>query len=268
MHYKFKFPRSTNRKQTQASAHDVMCAWLKGFILAHCRVFIKIGEHRGLSLIKFASYFKGLTDYKRRSQWPRDLRRRSTAAPQLRLWVRISPRAWLFVSCECCVLSGRVLRNSPITRPEETYRLVRRCVGSRNLVNEEALPHWGAVAQNKKTVTSDWQWRNYSSMPDYVSSLLYVFISHNPPTSLFVTYPIRAFRMFPSFQCFIGHGWTCADPTTDVILGILTGLEVIPDREQINPTGCKANYFYILSTSVLLEGTHWKVWNCVSKPQF
>jgi hypothetical protein len=123
MHYKFKFPRFTNRKQTQPSAHDVMCAWLKVFILSHCEVFIKTGEQRGLSLIKFASYFKGLTDYKRRSQWPRDLRRRSMAAHQLRLWVRIPPRAWLFVSCECCVLSGRVLRNGPITRPEESYRL-------------------------------------------------------------------------------------------------------------------------------------------------
>jgi len=42
-----------------------------------------------------------------RSQWPRDLRRRSTAARLLRSWVRIPPRAWMFVCCECCVLSGR-----------------------------------------------------------------------------------------------------------------------------------------------------------------
>ena len=243
MHYKFKFPRFTNRKQTQPSAHDVMCAWLKGFILSHCEVFIKTGEQRGLSLIKFASYFKGLTDYKRRSQWPRDLRRRSMAARHLRLWVRIPPRAWLFVSCECCVLSGRVLRNGPITRPEESYRLW--CVVVWYLETSwmrRPCPTGGLSRKTKKkTVKSDWQWRNYSRMPDYVSSLLYVVISHNQLTSLFVTYPIRAFRMLPSFQCFIGPGWTCADPTSDVILGILTELEVIPDREPINPTGCKAN---------------------------
>ena len=33
---------------------------------------------------------------KRRSQWPRGLRRRSTAARLLRLWVRIPPGAWMF----------------------------------------------------------------------------------------------------------------------------------------------------------------------------
>ena len=41
-----------------------------------------------------------------RSQWPRGLRRRSMAARLLRLWVRIPPGAWIFVCCECCVLSG------------------------------------------------------------------------------------------------------------------------------------------------------------------
>ena len=29
----------------------------------------------------------------------------------------------MFVSCECCVLSGRSLCDELITRPEETYRL-------------------------------------------------------------------------------------------------------------------------------------------------
>ena len=60
-----------------------------------------------------------------RSQWPRDLRRRSTAARLLRSWVRIPPRAWMFVCCECCVLSGRGLCDGLITRSEESYRLWR-----------------------------------------------------------------------------------------------------------------------------------------------
>ena len=38
-----------------------------------------------------------------RSQWPCGLRRRSSAARLLRLWVRIPPGAWMFVCCECCV---------------------------------------------------------------------------------------------------------------------------------------------------------------------
>ena len=58
-----------------------------------------------------------------RSQWPRGLRRRSTAARLLRSWVRIPPRTWMFVCCECCVLSGRGLCDELITRPEESYRL-------------------------------------------------------------------------------------------------------------------------------------------------
>jgi hypothetical protein len=59
------------------------------------------------------------------SQWPRGLRRRSTAARPLRLWVRIPSEAWMFVCCDCCVLSGRGLCDELITRPEESYRLWR-----------------------------------------------------------------------------------------------------------------------------------------------
>jgi len=47
----------------------------------------------------------------------------SEAARLLRLWVRIPPGARMFVSCECCVLSGRGLCDELITRPEESYRL-------------------------------------------------------------------------------------------------------------------------------------------------
>jgi len=48
------------------------------------------------------------------------------------------------VCCECCVLTGGGLCDELITRPEESCRLVRR-ERSRNLVNDEALAHWGAV---------------------------------------------------------------------------------------------------------------------------
>jgi len=41
------------------------------------------------------------------------------------LWVRIPPGAWMFVCCECCVLSGRGLCDGLITRPEKSYRLWR-----------------------------------------------------------------------------------------------------------------------------------------------
>jgi hypothetical protein len=57
------------------------------------------------------------------SQWPRGLRHRSAAARLLRLRVRIPPRAWMFVCCECCLLSDMGLCDKLITRPEESYRM-------------------------------------------------------------------------------------------------------------------------------------------------
>ena len=58
-----------------------------------------------------------------RPQWPRGLRRRSAAVRLLISWVRIPPKAWMFVCCECCVLPGRGFCDGLITRPEESYRL-------------------------------------------------------------------------------------------------------------------------------------------------
>jgi hypothetical protein len=58
-----------------------------------------------------------------RSQWPRSLRRGSAAARLMGLLVRISPGAWMSVSCECFVLSGRGLCVGLIARPEESYRV-------------------------------------------------------------------------------------------------------------------------------------------------
>ena len=63
------------------------------------------------------------TTIKSQSQWPLGLRRSSAATRMLRLWVRIPPRAWMVVCCECCVLSGRGLCNELVTHPEESYRL-------------------------------------------------------------------------------------------------------------------------------------------------
>ena len=48
---------------------------------------------------------------------------RPAAAHLLRSWVRFPPRAWIFVCCECRVLSGRGLCDELITRREESYRL-------------------------------------------------------------------------------------------------------------------------------------------------
>ena len=77
-------------------------------------------------MCKYGICFKCFTKGRmRRSQWPRGLRRRSLAARLLRLWVSIPTGAWMFVCCECCVLSGRGLCDGLIIRSEESYRLWR-----------------------------------------------------------------------------------------------------------------------------------------------
>ena len=81
-----------------------------------------------------------------RSQWPRGLRRRSTAARLLRLSVRISLWAWMSVCCDCCVLSGRGLCYALITRPEESYRLW--CVVVCDLETSRMRRPWPALGRS------------------------------------------------------------------------------------------------------------------------
>ena len=81
-----------------------------------------------------------------RSQWPHGLRRRSAAARLLRSWVRIPPGAWMFVCCECCVLSGRGLCDELITRPEESYWLW--CVVMCDLGSSRMRRPWPALGRS------------------------------------------------------------------------------------------------------------------------
>jgi len=88
-----------------------------------------------------------------RSQWPRGLRRRSAAARLLRSWVRIPTGAWMFVCCECCVLSGRGLCDELITRLGESYRLW--CVVVCDLETSRMRRPWPALgrsATEKKSI--------------------------------------------------------------------------------------------------------------------
>jgi hypothetical protein len=51
------------------------------------------------------------------------LRHGLAAASLLGLRVRIPPREWMCVCCECCVLLGRDPCDEPITLPEKSYRV-------------------------------------------------------------------------------------------------------------------------------------------------
>ena len=75
-----------------------------------------------------------------RFQEPLGLRRRSAIVRLLRLWVRIPPEKWMFVCCECCVLSGRGLCDELINRPEESHRLW--CVVVCNLTTSWTRSPW------------------------------------------------------------------------------------------------------------------------------
>jgi hypothetical protein len=77
------------------------------------------------------------------SQWRRGRRRGSAAARLQGLRVRIPAGACMFVSCECCVLSGRGLCDGPITRPQESYRLW--CVIACDLVTSRMRRPWPSL---------------------------------------------------------------------------------------------------------------------------
>jgi hypothetical protein len=84
--------------------------------------------------------------------WLCGLRRRSAAARLLRPWVRIPVGVRMFVCCKCCVLrrADRSPREVPPT-------VLRRCVLSRNLVNEEGLARLGLLRQMKETSSVRWK---------------------------------------------------------------------------------------------------------------
>jgi hypothetical protein len=84
-----------------------------------------------------------------RSQRPRCLRRGSKAAHLLGLRFRIPPEPSIYVSCECCVLSGRGLCDGLITRQRNA---IECDVSQRELENSTRRRPWpaGAVEPLKK----------------------------------------------------------------------------------------------------------------------
>jgi hypothetical protein len=68
---------------------------------------------------------------------------------------KIPPGAWMSVSCECCVLSGRGLCDELVNRPEESYRVwCVKCVWSRNLeMRRPRHPKRGCWAIGKRNYT-------------------------------------------------------------------------------------------------------------------
>jgi hypothetical protein len=153
---------------SRASALGVWCAIARTIMRQFRLIFSHYGQciwlsinavypysNRCVAVCVFTYWYKLQFSW---SQWPRGLRRRSAAARMLRSWVQISPRAWMFVCCECCVLSGRGLCDELIARPEESYRLWCVVVWSRNLKNKEAMTRLGSQRHSKKKSVLYEQW--------------------------------------------------------------------------------------------------------------
>ena len=65
------------------------------------------------------------------------------AAPLLGLWVRIPPRAWMFISCELLCVRWTSLRRAYHSSRGVLLNVVRSGVWSRNRKNEEAIVRAG-----------------------------------------------------------------------------------------------------------------------------
>ena len=65
----------------------------------------------------------------------------------------IPPGSWMFVCCECCVLSGRGLCDGLITRPEESCRQWRVVVCDQETSNSKRLKPATGKVQTQWVVT-------------------------------------------------------------------------------------------------------------------
>jgi hypothetical protein len=111
----------------------------------------RVKRHKIRHYFRKARISKALLGLHCRSQWPRSLRRGTSAARLLGLWVRIPPGSWRSVCCECCVLSGRGLCVGLITLPEESYKVwLVQWVWSRSPVRGGHGPESGRSATKKK----------------------------------------------------------------------------------------------------------------------
>jgi len=105
------------------------------------------------SVVKSKRYNNGINDTwleQFRSWWPRGLRRGSVAARLLGLRVRIPPRTWISVFCECSVFSGRVSASGwSLVQRRPTERGVSEC-DREALIIRRPWPTRGCYATGEK----------------------------------------------------------------------------------------------------------------------
>jgi hypothetical protein len=123
--------------------------------------FFELYWFKQLFSVSFLIYNNKVTYiFKCRSQWPRGLRRGSATTRLLRLWVRIPPRAWMFFSCECCVLSGRCICVGLIIHPEESYWLWCVVVCDLGTSWMRSWPTWTVAPKERENIFKYWVMRS------------------------------------------------------------------------------------------------------------
>ena len=109
------------RMPTNKSSADTLRMWCDVLWLTHWHTF-DVWETSFPVKINAPVYITH--PYKTDPAGRSGLSRGSAVARLLGLRVRIPPGAWMSISCECCLLSGRCLCVWTITRPaEESYRV-------------------------------------------------------------------------------------------------------------------------------------------------
>ena len=119
---------------------------------------------------------------------------RPAAAHLLRSWVWIPSGAWIFVCCECRVLSGRGLCDGLITRTEESYRLWRVVVCDLE-TSRIGAPYIYDISSLRVNFS-------IGGGPLFTSEILYSGHSTRPPTKrtqCFSFCPSRNFPVQPQF---------------------------------------------------------------------
>ena len=142
-----------------------------------------------------------------RSQMPRGLRCRSTAARLLRLWVLIPTGAWVSVCCECCVLSGRGLCDGLITSPEESYRLW--CVVC-DLETSRMRRPWPALGRSATGGDPSYgrsQWPCGLRRGSVAASLLWLRVRIPPGAWMFVVSLCVGLIIRPEESCRVWYVW-------------------------------------------------------------
>ena len=121
---------------------------------------------------------------------PRSQQASGRAARLLRSWVWIPPGAWIFVCCECHVLSGRGLCDKLITRPEGSYRLC--CVVVCDLeTSRMGAPYIYDISRLRVNMILSWFIYIYIYMWYYLDLYIYmcvcVCVLENTHTDRFLT---------------------------------------------------------------------------------